>query len=138
MVAAAAAAAPAPALSVPVPAGPLAKGTVIQAADLTSRTLPGNQVFVSTVQMPAQAIGRQTTRALPAGVPISTLHLRQPPVVSRGSVVDFRFARGGVQLQGTAQALEDGVAGQSIRLLNPATRATLVGVVQPGGLVLVN
>ena len=121
-----------------MPAVTLAKGTIVQAADLTSRTLPGSQVFVSTVQSPAQAIGQQTTRALPAGVPISTLHLRTPPLVNRGNAVDFIFARGGVQLQGSGQALEDGVAGQQIRLLNTATRTTLVGVVQPNGQVLVN
>jgi len=124
--------------SIPVPATTLAKGAIVQAADLTSRTLPGSQVFVSTVQQADQAVGQQTTRALPAGVPISTLHLRTPPVVNRGNAVDFIFARGGVQLQGSGQALEDGVAGQQIRLLNTATRTTLVGVVQPNGQVLVN
>ncbi len=127
-----------PTSSVPVPHAPLAKGTVITAADLTSRTLPSQQVFVSTVQTEAQAVGLQSTRMLPAGVPISVLHLRLPPLVNRGSVVEFTIQRGVVSLKGSAQALEDGTAGQQIRLLNPATRATLVGVVQPNGQVLVN
>lgn len=117
---------------------PLAKGAVVQSTDLTSRTLPGNQVYVSTVQTPAQVIGLQTTRSLPAGTPLSKLHLRVPPLVNRGSVIEFIIQRGVVSLKGSAQALEDGAEGQQIRLLNPQTRATLVGTVQANGQVLVN
>ncbi len=138
MVATSSFAAPAAPVSIPVLAAPLPKGAIVQTADLTSRTVISTQVFVSTVQQPAQAIGLQTTRALAAGVPLSTLHLRVPPLVNRGSVIDFTIQRGVVSLKGTGQALEDGAAGQQIRLLNPATRATLVGTVQTNGQVLVN
>ncbi len=123
---------------VPVLAAPMNKGAIIQPENLTSRTVPSAQVFVSTVQRAAQVLGQQTTRPLAAGEPISTFHLRQPPTINRGQVVEFTFARGVVQLKGSGQALEDGMVGQQIRLLNPATRATLVGVVQSNSQVIVN
>ena len=121
-----------------MPAQALAKGVVISAADLTSRTLPSSQVFVSTVAEVADVVGLQTLRPLPANQPISKLHVRMAPLISRGQLVDFIYARGTVQLAGSAQALEDGAAGQTIRLLNPATRATLIGTVQTNGRVFVN
>lgn len=123
--------------SVLVPAVALPKGAIITMADLSTTTVPSNRVFISTAATEAQLIGMQTLRAVPAGEPISTLHLRTPPTISRGSLVPFVFARGAVQLRGQAQALEDGQAGQSIRLLNTATRATLVGMVQTNGSVIV-
>jgi flagella basal body P-ring formation protein FlgA len=125
-------------LSLPVPAVALAKGAIITSTDLSTSQIPITRAFVSLVQQPAQAIGMQTLRALPAGMPISKLHLRQPPLVARGALVDFTFTRGGVRLSGQAQALEDGQAGQNIRLLNVATRATLLGVIQPNGQVILN
>jgi flagella basal body P-ring formation protein FlgA len=138
MLAGTAFATPAEPISIPVLATPLAKGAVVQEANLTSRTLPSSQVFVSTVQTAEQVVGLQTTRSLPAGTPLSTLHLRVPPLVNRGHVVEFIIQRGVVSLKGSGQALEDGAAGQQIRLMNPQTRATLVGTVQANGQVLVN
>lgn len=121
-----------------VPATALPKGAILTMADLSATQVPANRVFESTAVGEADVLGKQTLRALPAGQPISALHLRTPPTISRGALVPFIFARGAVQLRGEGQALEDGIAGQSIRLLNTATRATLNGMVQTNGTVLVN
>ncbi|MFO0500168.1 MAG: flagellar basal body P-ring formation chaperone FlgA [Pseudomonadota bacterium] len=121
-----------------VPATALPKGAVITQSDLSATTVPANRVFESTAATEPDLLGKQTLRALPAGQPISALHLRTPPTISRGALVPFAYVRGAVQLHGQAQALEDGVAGHSIRLLNTATRATLQGKVQANGSVLVN
>jgi flagellar basal body P-ring formation protein FlgA len=125
-------------VSVLVPTVALPKGAVIGIADLSPTQVPLGRVFVSTASTEAELVGMQTLRALPAGLPISKLHIRVAPTISRGALVPFIFARGAVQLRGEAQALEDGVAGQSIRLMNTATRATLNGMVQTNGTVVVN
>ncbi len=125
-------------VDVPVLREPVARGQVLTAAHLTSLAVPTNQVFASTVTTADEAVGQVTVRPLLAGVPLNRLQLRVPPAIARGSTVTFVFARGGVELTGQGQALEDGAVGGSIKIANPATRTTLVGTVQPNQTVTIN
>ena len=123
---------------VPVFKEPLPKGTTITADHLTEKEIPASQAFTSTITSAADLIGQQTLRPLNAGVAINRLHVRVAPAVSRNQLVTLVYRRGGIELTGRAQALEDGQPGQSIRIVNPATRSTLVGTVAAGGTVEVN
>lgn len=125
-------------VSVPVPLRTIEKGATIQPDDLTTAEFPSNKVFVSTVKSLAELTGQQAIRALPAGQPVNNLHVRTAPAVARGALVTLRFSRGGVQLTGNGQALQDGAVGQSIKVLNPATRATLVGTIASNNTVDIN
>jgi len=123
---------------VPVLKAALERGATITADNLTTAPFPAGEVYASTVGDAAQLVGLQAVRALPAGRPINRLHVRVAPAVARNQAVTLSYARGGVQLTGHGQALEDGALGQSIKVLNPATRATLVGTVRAAGVVGVN
>lgn len=123
---------------IPVFKEALPKGTTIMADHLTEKAIPASQAFASTVMSATDLIGQQTLRPLGAGAAINRLHVRVAPAVARNQLVTLVYRRGGVQLTGRAQALEDGQPGQSIRIVNPSTRSTLVGVVGANGEVEVN
>lgn len=124
--------------SVPVLKQAVQKGETLTADVLTEATFPTSQVFASTLTNRDDLIGQQALRPLEAGKPINKLHVRVAPLISRNQIVTLVYQRGGVQLSGSAQALEDGQLGQSIRIVNPSTRSTLTGTVRAGGQVEVN
>ena len=125
-------------LSIPVLKSPLPKGALVEAAMLRDAAIPASRVFASTLVNRADIVGLQALRPLPAGVPLSRLHLRPQPTISRGATVPFVLQRGSLTLRGHGTALHDGAVGQSLRLLNPDTRATLVGTVGADGQVTIN
>lgn len=125
-------------VQVPVLKEAIQKGQLITADDIALKDVSASQVFASTITESAQLENMQATRSLPADEPVNRLHVKVAPAIERGAAVTLRFAKGGIELTSKGQALEEGKLGQSIRVLNPATRATLVGVVQPQGVVQVN
>jgi flagella basal body P-ring formation protein FlgA len=125
-------------IAVPVLKEAMAKGETITPENLTTKAIPTSQVYASTITSTDALIGQQLVRPLTAGQPLNKLHVRVAPAISRNQMVTLLFRRGGVELSGRAQALEDGQLGQSIRIINPATRSTLLGTVAAGGVVEVN
>lgn len=133
------AAAPAAAtVSVPVLKQPVQKGETITADNLTTLEIPAQQAFASTIASADELAGQQAVRPLGAGQPINRLHVRVAPMVARNQSVTFTFKRGGIELSGSGQALEDGQLGQSIRVINPATRSTILGTVTGNAAVAIN
>lgn len=125
-------------IQVPVPNRPLRAGQVISAADLEwtsagDRRLPGN-----TVYDPEDLIGHTSRRGLPRGVPVTLADLKRPAVVTRGSVVTMVLTVGQMRLTARGQALEDGAAGDTIRVMNSRSRTVVSGLVLPDGQVVVD
>jgi flagella basal body P-ring formation protein FlgA len=125
-------------VAVPVLKQSVHKGEVISAENIMSKPVPSSQVFASTVTDAAQLAGLQAIRPLAAQMPLNKMHLRLAPAVARNASVTLRFRQGGVELTGKGQALEDAALGGSVRVLNPATRATLVGTVAEDNIVDIN
>ena len=125
-------------VQVPVLKQSLQRGQTITADNLVLQTLPASKVFASTITSVAELTGQQAVRPLEAGKPVNKLHVRVAPLVSRNQMVTLVYRKGGVKLSGSAQALDDGQQGQSIRVINPATRSTLTGTVAADGSVEVN
>lgn len=125
-------------VSVPVLKQPVQKGETITADNLTTQDIPAAQAYASTITDAATLVGQQAVRPLPAATPLNRLHLRVAPAITRNQAVTMVYRRGGIELSGSGQALEDGQIGQTIRIVNPATRATLMGTVAQGGTVEVN
>lgn len=125
-------------VQVPVLREGVARGQVIRAENITLQAVDAKQVFASTVTGAEGLVGMQANRNLEAGQPVNRLHVSVASAVRRNSAVTIRFMRGGVELTSQGQALEDGAVGQSVRVLNPATRTTLSGRVSEDGSVQVN
>lgn len=71
-----------------------------------------------------ELVGRRVRRTVPAGAPLTTENTEPTPLVLKGSTVAVTVRIGGVVLSFEAVARQDGGAGQSIELLNPAAKQT--------------
>lgn len=120
-----------------VAARSLARGAILQEADLTleERNLEtGPSGYLTD---PYQAIGMRTTRPLRLGMPISRAVLEEMQVVERGQrvwlVAESRRLR--VRMAGTA--LEQGAPGDRIRVRNSESERIIQGIVDADGVVRV-
>lgn len=125
-------------VAVPVLKEPIQKGETITADNIVMKDIPASQAYASTIQDAEELAGQQAIRPLIAGQPVNKLHVRVAPLVSRNQTVTFVFRRGGIELSGQGQALDDGQAGQTIRVVNAATRSTVRGTVTATGTVEMN
>lgn len=106
----------------------LPAGTVISAADLRaidSKT-PG-------LTDPSQAIGLQTRITIYEGRPIQASLLQTPKLVSRNQIVQLAFERGALRIVSDGRALDEGAAGDLIRVMNLGSRNTITARVNPDG-----
>lgn len=87
---------------------------------------------------PRRAVGRQLKRTIYGGQEISMLSLTAPQVVTRNQVVNLVFLHGGLTIETQGRALEPGSVGESIRVLNTASRATIRATVRQDGTVVVD
>lgn len=94
----------------------VARGQVLEAADLTveERDLAGSSSSVVTDVN--AAVGQRTMRPLPAGAVLRQSDLQVVPLVHRSSTVTILASRGRVTVRSSGQALEDGVFGQVIKV----------------------
>lgn len=125
-------------VAVPVLKQAIQKGETITADNVTLLEIPASQAFASTVVDSAALVGQQAQRPLAAGAPVNRLHVRVAPAVTRNQSVTIMYRKGGIELSGRGQAMEDGQIGQSIRVVNPSTRSTVIGTIAEGGIVEVN
>jgi flagella basal body P-ring formation protein FlgA len=121
-----------------VAARALRRGTVLQASELAleERDLQtGPFGYLSDVQ---DALGKRVTRPVAAGAPISEAYLEAPPVVARGQQVLLVAETPYMRVRMTGIAMEDGAAGDRIRVRNKSSQRVVEGRVEPGGLVRVD
>jgi flagella basal body P-ring formation protein FlgA len=124
--------------TVPVLKQAVQKGETITAENITMQQIPASQAFASTITDANELAGQQAIRPLIAGAPVNRLHVRVAPVISRNQSVTFIYRKGGVELSGRGQSLDDGQVGQSVRIINTATRSTIIGTVNADGTVEMN
>ena len=80
----------------------------------------------------------ETRVTIYAGRPVKLSDLTPPAVIERNQIVPLIYRRGSLSIQAEARALGRGAAGQSIRVMNLDSKATLTAVVDPSGAALVN
>ena len=118
-------------VEVTVPARAIARGETIGEQDLTSVQLASAEVRADTLRRPAELIGLQAARALPAGRPARSGDVAAPVLVRRGEPASMRFIRGGLEIVGAGIALDQGRHGNSVRVQNAGSgelrRAIVIG-----------
>ena len=104
-------------------------GTVLAPEDIEVR-----QVRISSpmdaVSDIRQAVGRMTNRRLPAGERISPGFLLTPPIVHRGDRVFIVVRKGALVLRMQGEAMEDGAAGETIRVRNEQSKKIIEAVIR--------
>jgi len=87
---------------------------------------------------PEQAIGQETRTTLYAGRPISAADLGSAALIERNQTVTLVFRSAGLSILTEGRALDRGGVGDQIKVMNLASRATVIGTVDPDGSVSVN
>ncbi len=105
----------------------LPAGTVLTAADIIAPAAGGNGLSAE------QAIGQQLRSAVYQGRPITAAHLTTPTLVSRNQIVTLAYDNAALRIETEGRALGAGSAGDVIRVMNLASRATLSARINPDG-----
>ncbi|OPX19642.1 MAG: flagella basal body P-ring formation protein FlgA [Desulfobacca sp. 4484_104] len=87
--------------------------------------LAHNAIFMD----PAQVIGKAVVRDLGPGAVISPKDLLYTPLIKQGDLVTIRLEQGGLVLTAKGKARESGDRGQSIRVINCASKKELQALV---------
>lgn len=80
-------------------------------------------------------IGQEARVVLYAGRPIMLDQIGPPAIVDRNQIVSLFFEGRGLRIATEGRALERGGVGDTIRVMNLASRATLFGQVQQDGTI---
>ncbi|GHT23837.1 hypothetical protein FACS189419_08300 [Planctomycetales bacterium] len=89
------------------------KGHIITEGDLMMKKVDKikNEDFITDVN---EAVGKETLKAVMEMNPLSAGVLRLPVLVRKGEIVTVRAANGGIVVRTEAEALQDGVLGDTI------------------------
>jgi flagellar basal body P-ring formation protein FlgA len=104
-------------------------------ADSPSPTVNGQGPFA---EARATVVGKMARRTLLPGAAIPISGLEAPRLVSNGHEVQLVYSESGLVIVTTGSALQDGVAGEIIKVRNTDSGVTVSGAVQPDGTVRVS
>lgn len=113
----------------------LRAGTPINAEDLA---LVRGTPPAGAALNPDDVIGMEARVTLYAGRPIPLGSISEPALVERNQLVSLLFHHNGLEIRAEGRALGRGSAGESIRIMNLASRSTVNGRVVGPGVVAVH
>lgn len=116
----------------------LPRNTLISAEDLRLERRQVNSANTLGAAELDHIVGFQTARALNAGQAINHNHVKKPQLVRRGQPVVLSANNRKIAVKVKATALEDGAAGDRIRVKNLATRRVIHAVVSAPGEVRIS
>jgi flagella basal body P-ring formation protein FlgA len=110
-------------------------GDIVQAQDLVwSREAVAG---ADTPRDPDAVIGMAVRRPLREGDAVSLRDISAPMVIRKDDVISVTFAMNGLSLSLQAKALTDAAAGQSVSVMNPASRKIIQAVATAPGQAVV-
>jgi flagella basal body P-ring formation protein FlgA len=124
-------------IQVPVLARVMQRGDVIRDADVDMVELPRTAVPRTALLDRKRVVGQSPRRLLRASAPLNPGDLRPPVVVPKGSLVTLMVRTNRMLITAQGKALEDGAAGEVIRVLNTRSRTTIEGKVSGPGKIAV-
>ena len=114
-----------PTVEVAVTAVRLPAGSVLRPGDVRLARVHAALVRGDVATTLDQAMGLELRHPLMPGQPLPLADLQPPTMVSRGATVLMQLDSPGIALTAQGVALEAGALGARIRVLNPASRATV-------------
>lgn len=122
---------------VPVLSRIMQRGEVIRDSDIEMIAMREDAVPRNAVLDKRRIVGQTPRRMISAGVPLGLGDLQPPVVVTRGSLVTLLLRTDRMLITAQGKALEDGAAGETIRVRNTRSQATIEGTVTGAGEVTV-
>jgi flagellar basal body P-ring formation protein FlgA len=127
-----------PLVDVPVLKRQLAKTDVIEEKDLGSKAIPDRFVRKDTVTDAKLLIGQSPRSIISADRPIRQGEISSPILIKKGQSVQLTYTNPYMSLKATGVALQDGAAGDMIRVKNDKSEKAVGGRVVANGRVEVN
>lgn len=112
---------------------PIRAQQIILADDLA--VIPGDSA--GALRDPAAAVGKEARVTLYPNRPIHSGDLAAPALVDRNQIVILAYAAGPLLIRAEGRALARGGAGETIRVMNLASRSTVSGRIAADGSVTV-
>jgi flagella basal body P-ring formation protein FlgA len=125
-----------PSIDLPVPTRNIRVGEILTSADLefTRWTTAGAAGFVTDYDL---IVGKEARRALAKGRPVRPADVGAPFAVRRNDAVTMAYRNGALDLAVLGKALDAGAEGDTIRVVNSASRRTVQAVIIGPGAVSV-
>jgi flagella basal body P-ring formation protein FlgA len=123
--------------SVPVLAHRLEAGTIIAASDIDWLDVPEDHINPSVVADTDQLIGRALRRDTEGGEMFHGHDVMPPRLVARGKLVTLKIETPFMMLTAEGKALQDGSAGDVVRVLNLQSDRVIEGTAESEGVVRV-
>jgi flagella basal body P-ring formation protein FlgA len=114
------------------------KGTVITQDDVELKDYPKNKIGNDYVTEISEIIGKAANKNLNKNTPVFSGDIKNPVVITKNSTVSAIYKNNAIEVKALAVALEDGGAGDVIRLKNFDSGKQFKGLVQEDGSVLVS
>lgn len=122
---------------IPVPSRRIEAGHVIRADDLEWVKLRAGQIGRNALLSAEALIGKAARRPLRAGEAVRAIDVETPVLVTKNSLVTIRLASGRLQLTTQGRALDEGGAGDVVRVMNTTSNKIVEAVVVQAGTVMV-
>ncbi len=123
-------AAPASAMAEVVALRTLPAGTIVGPDDID----PGEGTLLAEVEA---VLGQQTRSIIYAGRAITPAQLARPRLVERNQLVTLAYESGPLSIRTEGRALAAGAAGEVIRVMNLASRSTVLATIRADGVLTV-
>ncbi len=114
---------------VPVLTRRVLSGEVIREGDVKWIRIRGDRLQRDAIQDARDLIGKSPRRGLRAGVPVRVSDVRRPVLVPRRSLVTIVYLVRSMMLTAQGRALEDGGAGDTVRVTNTQSNIVVQAVV---------
>ncbi len=115
----------------------LRRGEVVTREDVRRERRDVSVLRGPVISRESALVGMRVRRSINVGRVWQPRHLESVPTVKRGELVRLRVQSGGLRIDGSGKASEDGRAGEWIRVLNTVSKRYVTGQVDAEGTVYV-
>jgi len=116
-------------ISVPVLSKRMHNGDIIREQDMETELRRADSLDANTVTAADQAIGKSARRTLLRGRTLSSGDLREPQLVTRGSLVVMTYQTANMSITAYGTARENGTKGDTVRVRNTNSGKVIEAVV---------
>jgi flagella basal body P-ring formation protein FlgA len=110
-------------------------GERIRSEDLSLSQERGVRFRKDALVQTEDAVGKRARRAIRVGQILTHRMIEDPPLVNRGQIVQITAENALIRVTTRGKALEDGRAGEQIRVINVSSGREIFGTVRGSGLI---
>lgn len=116
-----------------VPSRRIGIGEIVSRSDLRQIWIPYSIVTPSLLRSEDDIVGKEVRRTLVAGRPVADQSVIPPRAVRKGEKVEIFHVLNGMRLTAPGKSMQEGAAGDIVRVLNTTSNRTVMAeVVSPG------